>query len=79
MNGIWMLGDCLVERQSLEIMHGSCIGDHYESCSSPYFGPQGTYVVCSYTEHCLPAWVKEDTKGLFSFWWYVGCVRGNNQ
>ena len=73
LNGIWMLGDCLVERQSLEIII------KHESCSSPYLGPQGTYVVYSYTENCLPACVKEDTKGLFSFWWYVGCVRGNDQ
>ena len=27
----------------------------------------------------LPAWVKEETKGLFPFWWYVGCVKGNGQ
>ena len=24
-------------------------------------------MVCSYTENCLPAWVKEDTKGFFFF------------
>lgn len=38
---------CLVERLSLEIII------KYESCSSPYFGPQGTYVVCSYTKNCM--------------------------
>ena len=47
LNSIWMQGGCLVERLSLEIII------KYESCSSPYFGSQGTYVVCSYTENCL--------------------------
>ena len=47
LNSIWMQGGCLVERLSLEIII------KYELCSSPYFGPLGTYVVCSYTENCL--------------------------
>ena len=47
LNSIWMQGDCLVERLSLEIII------KYQSCNSPYFGPQGTYVLCSYTENCL--------------------------
>ena len=46
LNSIRMQGGCLVERLSLKIII------KYESCSSPYFGPQGTYVVCSYTENC---------------------------
>ena len=47
LNSIWMQGGCLVERLSLEIII-KC-----ESCSSPYFGLQDAYVVCSYTEDCL--------------------------
>ena len=44
---IWMIGDCLVERLSLEIVL------KYESCSRSWFRLQGASVVWSYIENCF--------------------------
>ena len=37
------------------------------------------YLCVVFLYRILAGWVKEETKGLFPFWWYVGCVKGNDQ